>query len=160
MIEGYSRKAMFIPPGEGRKMFVIGHEITVKLATADTAGEAYVFEALTAPGVGVPPHLHEHEDELLRILRGEYEIFLAGRTFKVTEGAVINFPRLVPHGFRNISSESGRAIFTVVPGAKFEKFFDELGALPPAEAPNKSKIAEIFRRYDITILDPVADVTH
>ena len=155
-METHSRKATVIPPREGRRMLVIGHEITPKLTPAETAGDAYVFEALTPPGVGVPPHVHQHEDELLRILKGEYEIFLDGRTYKVTEGAWINFPRLVPHGFRNIGNQPGYTMFTVVPGAKFEKFFEDLSALPPTEPPDKTKIAEIFGRYDIVMVEQVS----
>lgn len=133
-------------------MLVLGNEITVKLASPETGGDFHVFEAVTPPGVGVPPHVHQHEDEIIQVIDGEFEIFLDGKTHTATQGAVINFPRFISHGFRNAGKTPGRAIFTVIPGANFEKFFEELSALPGDRPPDMARVAEIFRRYDIEIL--------
>lgn len=133
-------------------MFVLGMEITLKLATAETGGDFYVFEASTPPGMGVPPHVHQHEDEIIQVIDGEFEIFLDGKTHNATQGAVINFPRFISHGFSNIGKEPGRTIFTVIPGANFEKFFEELSALPADRPPDMARVREIFKRYDIEIL--------
>ncbi len=70
---------------------------------------------------------------------------------------MVNFPRLRPHGFGNISKKPTWAQFTVVPGANFEKFFEELCALPADEPPDMAKVAEIFNRYDIEILEPPSE---
>jgi hypothetical protein len=48
-------------------------------------------------------------------------------------------------------------MFTVVPGANFEKFFEELCALPADESPDMAKVTEIFNRYDIEILEPPSE---
>ena len=122
----------------------------------ETGGDFYVFEALTPPGVGVPPHVHQHEDEILQVIEGEFEIFLDGKTHNATQGAVINFPRFIPHGFSNIGKKPGRTLFTVIPAANFGKFFEELSALPADEPPDMAKVAEIFQRYDIEILAPLS----
>jgi quercetin dioxygenase-like cupin family protein len=137
---------------EGRRLSVIGHEITVKLTDAETAGDAFVFEDVCPPAVGVPPHVHQREDEILVVLEGEYELFLNGKTFTATEGAVANFPRFVPHGFRNTSQQPARALFVVTPGRSFAKFFDELSSLPSNVPPDPTKVAEIFGRYGMQIL--------
>lgn len=149
-----TRTPIVLPASEGRRLSVIGHEITVKLTTAETGGMAYVFEDLCPPGVGVPPHVHQHEDELVSILEGEYEIFLDGQTYHVTQGGIVNFPRLVPHAFRNSGAGPARALFTVTPGASFERFFNELSSLPAGAPPDPAKITEIFRRYGMAILEP------
>lgn len=109
---------------------------------------------MTPPGVGVPPHVHRHEDEIGLVIDGSYEIFLDGRTHRATRGAVIHLPRLVPHGFRNIGKKPGRIMFTIIPGANFEKFFEELSALPADPPPDMAKVAGIFARYGMTILEP------
>ncbi len=140
------------PEGGGRKMLVIGNEVTLKLATAETNGACYIFEAVTPPGAVVLLHVNEHEDEIIQVMEGEFEILLDGKTLKATQGAVINFPRLVPHGFRNTGSKPARAVFTVIPGANFEKFFKELSPLPPDQPPDMAKVAAIFKSYDIPIL--------
>ena len=151
-METATRKALVVHSNEGRKMFVLGNEITLKLARPETGGDAYIFEAITPPGVSVPPHVHQHEDEIIRVIDGEYEIFLDGKTHIASEGSVINFPRFIAHGFSNIGEKPSRAIFTVIPGGNFEKFFEELSALPADQPPDMTKVAEIFKRFDIEIL--------
>ena len=60
----------------GKKIHVLGHEITLKLAGRETDGEYFVFEAVTPPGVGMSLHVHRHEDEFFRVLDGEFEFQL------------------------------------------------------------------------------------
>jgi len=78
--------------------------------------------------------------------------YLDDRTYKVTHGDVINFPRWIPHGFSNIGRTLGRTLFTVIPGANFEKLFEELSVMPADTPPDMATVAEIFKRYDIAIL--------
>ena len=63
-----TKKPMAVPSSEGRKIHVLGHEITLKLTCRETDGEYFVFEAVTPPGVGMPLHVHRHEDEFFRVL--------------------------------------------------------------------------------------------
>lgn len=147
-----TRAPIVIPAKGGRHVVVLGNQIEVKLDTSATAGLAFVFEAVTPPGVGVPPHIHQHEDEIIRIIEGEFEIFLDGRRYQATDGAVINFPRSVVHAFRNSGTRPARALFVVTPGENFEKFFGELGALPSDAPPDMAKIAAIFERYGLPIV--------
>ena len=137
---------------QGRELAVIGHQVSVKLTAADTGGLAYVFEDICPPGAGVPPHVHSREDEILTVLEGEFEVFLDGKTYKAAQGAVANFPRCVPHAFRNASGQPARALFVVTPGESFARFFEELSGLPANAPPDPRKIAEIFGRYGMSIL--------
>ena len=134
-------------------MLALGNEVRLKLSSSETGGYLYVFEILTPPGVVVPPHVHRQEDELIHVIEGEYEIFLDGRTWIAGPGTVVNFPKLYHHGFANIRKKPTRAMFTVVPGANFEKFFEELCALPADGPPDMARVKEIFNRYDIEILE-------
>lgn len=146
------RTPLVVPAMEGRRMSVLGNEIEVKLGTSETAGLAFVFECVTPAGEGVPPHVHQHEDEIIRIIEGEYEIFLDGKTYKATDGAVINFPRSIVHAFRNSGKRPGRALFIVTPGENFERFFDELTTLPPNAPPDLARVADIFNRFGLPIV--------
>ena len=65
-----TKKPVAVPSSGGRKILVIGHEITLKLTCRETGGEYFVFEDVTPPGVGVPLHVHRHEDEFFRVLEG------------------------------------------------------------------------------------------
>lgn len=150
-----TKEALVIGADEGRKkMNVMGHAVTVKLTKSETGGEYYVFEVVSPPGAGIPPHVHRNEDEVIQVLEGEYEIQLGDQTYQVSRNGLIHFPRRIPHGFRNVGTNPGRTFWTVIPGANFEKFFDELGALPADRPPDLGKVAEIFNRYDIDLLPP------
>lgn len=150
------KEAMVVPSGEGKKMNVVGHRVTVKLAHQETNGEYYVFEVLTPAGHGIPPHVHKKEDEMIQVIEGEFEIMLGEQTYQAKPGALIHFPRNIPHSFRNVASTAGKTLWTVVPGANFEKFFDEMGALPADGPPDLGKVAEIFNKYDISLMPPPA----
>lgn len=145
-------KAIVIPRLEGRPLHVIGNEVTQKLTMDETGGAYYVFEAVTPPGGGVPPHVHQHEDEVIYVLGGEYEFMLGSKKFKATAGAVINFPRRVPHAFTNCGVQPGKTLWHVIPGTAFEQFFNELGGLP-AGPPDMAQVAAIFGKYDIELVD-------
>jgi quercetin dioxygenase-like cupin family protein len=146
------RKPMVPPFNEDRKIIVLGIEVTIKTTSQESEEGIYVFEQLTPPGVGVPVHIHRREDEILHVLKGEFEVFLDGKIYNATRGFKMNFPRFIPHGFRNVGTKPARALFDVIPGANFEKFFEELSALPSDEPPDMAKVAEIFDRYGLEIV--------
>ncbi|HLE24946.1 MAG TPA: cupin domain-containing protein [Thermodesulfobacteriota bacterium] len=110
-----THKPAVLQSNEGRKMTVLGMEVTLKLASTETAGDYYLFEIVVPPGLGVPPHFHEREDEILKVMDGEFEVFLDGKTYKAASGAVAYFPRNVVHGFSNTGKTLGRAMFFVSP---------------------------------------------
>ncbi|CCH54883.1 cupin 2 conserved barrel domain protein [Fibrisoma limi BUZ 3] len=139
--------------GEGKQFNVLGHAITALFTQHTTEGNYYVFELITPPGLSLPPHVHEREDELIYVLEGELEVMLGDQQFVAKAGDRIFFPRFVPHGFQNAGSKAVKAIFTVVPGGSFEEFFEKLAALPPGE-PDMARIVEIFAEHGMTILMP------
>jgi quercetin dioxygenase-like cupin family protein len=146
--------ATIIDQGEGQPLNVMGHSATIMLTQQETNGDAYVFSVVSPPGAGIPPHVHEREDEYIYVAEGRYEIFLNGRTHEATAGAMLHFPRHIPHGFRNIGATPGKTVWTVTPGANFEPFFAELGALPADAPPDLQKVAAIFKKYGMEVLPP------
>lgn len=149
---GKSKQATIIDAGEGRKFHVLGHTVSVMLGSAETQGDSFVFEAISPPGLFVPPHVHKYEDEYGYITGGVYEIFIDGRIYTARTGAVLHCPRHTSHGFRNIGSTPGKMIWLSTPGASVERFFDELGALPADAPPDMEKVAGIFDNYSIQVL--------
>ena len=134
-----------------RKFNVMGHAVTELVTRKETTGNYYVFEVVTPPGHGIPPHVHEREDELIYVAEGEYEVMLGDKLFRATAGDEIFFPRHIPHAFQNIGSKAGRTLWTVVPGGNFEEFFIKLGALPPGE-PDMKQVVAIFAEYGMKVL--------
>lgn len=143
--------ATVVAPGQGKPLNVLGHEISVKIARQETEGHYYVFEVKTPAGHGIPPHVHDREDEFIYVLEGEFEIMLGGELFTAKTGAQIFFPRHIPHAFKNVGTKTGTTLWTVIPGGNFEDFFEELNALP-AGPPDMAKVVEIFGKYGMEVL--------
>lgn len=137
--------------GVGRRLHILGHSVTIKLQRKETEGHYYVMEVVTPPGVGIPPHVHEIEDEMIYVLEGEFMVMLGDKSFNVGPGSEIFFPRHIPHSFQNIGATIGKTLWTIVPGGNFEDFFDELNDLPSGP-PDMGKVIEIFANYGMQIL--------
>ena len=148
-----NQKATIVAAKEGKKLNVLGHSITVKISKQESDGNYYVFEVVTPPGHGIPPHVHDREDELIYVAEGEFGIMLGDRQLTAKAGDEIFFPRHIPHAFQNTGSKAGKTLWTVVPGGNFEEFFEQLAALPGGE-PDLQKVAEIFASYGMKILIP------
>lgn len=142
--------ASVVTSSEGKKMNVLGHDATVKLSSSATNGN-YVFEVVSPAGMGIPPHVHEKEDELIYVLSGEFEVFLDGKISKATAGDWLNFARGTAHGFKNIGALPGKTLWVVTPGKNFEEFFDKLGSLP-AGAPDMEKLVKLFADHGLPLL--------
>lgn len=152
-VQEVTKKAGVVRKGEGKGMNVLGHDVTVKLGYKAAGGDYYVFELASPAGAGVPPHIHEDEDEVIYVIEGTYQVFLGGQEITAGAGDLLHFPRGVPHGIANSGEVTGRTLWLVVPGEHFEAFFDEMGALPPGP-PDVAQLSELFGRYNIELLPP------
>ena len=92
-----NKPALVIAAAEGRTMNVLGHTVTLKLSRNETNGDYYTFELFSPPELGVPPHVHEHEDEVIYVVEGEFEVWLAGETCKASAGTTFHFSRWGDH---------------------------------------------------------------
>ena len=70
--------ASVVAPKAGRPLNILGHSVTIKIARHESEGNYYVFEVATPPGHGIPPHVHDREDELIYVLEGEFELTVDG----------------------------------------------------------------------------------
>lgn len=147
-----TKEATITDAGKGHQLNVLGHVVNVILTSAETQGDSFIFEVITPAGLFVPPHTHQHEDEYGYIIEGDYEFYVDGRTYKAKTGAVLNFPRYISHGFRNIGSAPGRMIWVSTPGANVDPFFHELGALPADASPDM--LGGVFAKYDMQVFPP------
>lgn len=148
-----AKNAAVIAGHEEYDMNVLGHDVKVKITSADSAGAYYVFEIYSPQGAFVPPHIHNHEDEIIEVIEGEYEVVLGGEVYTAKAGDTLHFPRGVMHGFTHTGAGVGKTIWTVAPGANFEEFFNKLAALP-AGPPDMAKLTELFGDYGIELLPP------
>ncbi len=147
-----------IRPGEGRSLRVLGEVVTYKITSERTGGAYSLFEVVTEPGGGLPPHVQHREDEAFYVLEGEYEFLDDGRTMRVGKGSLVYVPKGTLHAYKNIDDKPGRMLVSQTPGGLHERFFEEIGELATDESRLVSedsvdieKIAVIAAEYGIEI---------
>ena len=112
--------------GEGDTYEFGGATFTVKASGADTEGRVGVMEQSGPPGLEVPPHTHDGEDEMFYVLDGELRGFCGDERFTASAGAFLFLPRDVEHGFEVVGDRPARAL-TIVGPARFDALVAEQG---------------------------------
>ena len=142
--------AKIVTSAQGLAQNVLGDVQVVKLSGRDTNGKFTIVENNNAPGVGIPMHIHENEDEVFRILEGEMEFVVEGKTSLLKAGDTIFLPRQVPHSFKVVGESNAKAIVTIVP-AGIEDMFEQLCQLP-AGPPDMEKVFSICNSFGIKFI--------
>ncbi len=153
-----------IPPGEGGKsLWVLGELVTYKTTSDQTGGAYSLFEVVSQPGGGLPPHVQHREDESFHVLEGEYE-FLDddARTFVAAPGSLVYVPKGNLHTYKNVGEKPGRMLVSQTPGGLHERFYEEIGeeardgSRPPGKEDrlNMGRIVAIAAEYGIEIPPP------
>ncbi len=132
---------------EGDVLNVIGDIQMHKISGADTDNQIVEWVNDVAPGVGIPPHVHTREDEIFRVLRGQVEIMVGGKTTVLSAGDVAFAPKNVVHSWKIVGEENASMSTSAFP-AGIEIMFGELAKLPPGP-PDFDKVAEICGRYGV-----------
>ena len=146
--------AFIMEPRDGKAIHVVGDEVIVKVSSHDTDGAFAVFEGRTQPHHGPPLHLHRDEDEVWRVLEGEYLFEVDGEEIYAGPGATVYAPRGTRHTFQNIGRTPGRLVTTVVPGG-LDLFFEELeGIAPRGSSLEPAKAVPLFEKYGLELHGP------
>ena len=160
MAEGpNSGAAHVLPPGEGKLVWLVGDQITVKLESEDTGGAYSLVEETSPPEGGPPPHIHHNVDETLYVLAGEVEFMAGDQTIPASDGAAVYVPKGTLHTFKNVGTSPSSVMAILSPGG-FEKFFLEAGepvtegSSAPEGAPDVGRIVEIGQKYGLEIPPP------
>ena len=146
-------QAVHIPREGGQRVNVLGIPMVLRVHGRQTSGQVSVVESHDVPGGGPPPHVHGREDETFQVLEGEYEWTVGGKTFVAQKGATIFAPRGVPHTYRYLGPTPGRLMCLITP-AGFEGFFEEIGALTPAQQQEIPRVIEVAAKYGMQVLPP------
>jgi mannose-6-phosphate isomerase-like protein (cupin superfamily) len=150
--------AAHVMRGEGRSMWIFGELVTYKVTAEQTGGAYSLFEVVTRPGGGPPPHVQHREDEAFYVLEGEYEFVVEGRTINAGAGSLIYVPKGNLHSHENAGEKPGRMLGSQTPGGLHEHFLEEVGEPATDESRLVSegpagigKIAAIAAEYGIEI---------
>ena len=124
--------------GEVEPYWVMGGVIDVKLDAEATGGAFTMIEIVNPPGGGVPPHVHERDDETVAVLEGELSVLLGDAAETVGPGDTVFIPRGLVHAFTNTGNGEARALAITSPGGSETMLRDGAVAktsdAPPPEA--------------------------
>ena len=151
--------AHFAPGESSRSLWVFGELVMYKTKSEQTGGAYSLFEVVTQPEGGPPPHVQHREDESLYVLEGEYEFLVEGRTLRAGTGSLLYVPRGNLHAHRNVGEGVGRMLVSQTPGGLHERFFEEIGEerrdrFAPQlseNPPDTEKIVRIAAEYGIEV---------
>ncbi|GAA4322602.1 hypothetical protein GCM10023149_23050 [Mucilaginibacter gynuensis] len=111
----------------GKQFIVFGHFFNMLVTGDETDGRYFIYEDVTPPGAGPPPHTHPDE-ELFYIIEGDYEFILndLSKPFKVAPGKLVKIPANAVHCFKNVGTTPGRTITMLLPG-ELEQYYRAVG---------------------------------
>jgi quercetin dioxygenase-like cupin family protein len=148
-----------LQPEAGETYLLAGDTLTFKAVGLETGGAYTLFETCSAPGSGVPAHLHRYEEEAFFVLEGTYAFGIGERLVELGPGGFVFGPRGIPHSYRNVGPTPGRMLTLVTPGGLFEQFTAEAGQplagsdLPtPVAPPDLARLAALAAKYGIDFL--------
>ena len=144
-----ARAGYILADGEGEVIKRKGNTVTVKVdPRTGSPGMAMGTQALE-PGVGIPVHMHEHEDEVLFIRGGRGVAVLGAQSKEVDEGDTVFIPHGVWHGVES-RGEAVDLLWVVTPPG-LEGFFRETG-VPAGAAPKvltPAQLDDIGRKHGV-----------
>ena len=128
--------------GEVEPYWVMGGVIDVKL-DAEKTGDAFtLLEITNPPGGGVPPHVHERDDETVVLVEGTVTALIDGAPEQMSPGDVVFIPRGVVHAFE-AGDAGARVIAITSPGGSESMLRDGAPAKTGQEPPPEMGEAEI-----------------
>ena len=110
---------------------------------------SFAFDTFFPPGTFVPPHFHPDQDEFIRVLDGDFDLWLEGDELKAGAGDLIRLPMGSKHGIFNKSAAPTRALFWVAPAKRLYDLFVAIDRVAdPAE------VVRIAAEHNIHFLPP------
>ena len=94
-----------------------GAEIQIKASADDTLGQLGVMEFVYPPGLAVPRHHHDGEDEMFYVLEGELHGFCDEDEWTATSGCFVFVPRDRPHSLAVVGERQARGLVITGPSA-------------------------------------------
>jgi quercetin dioxygenase-like cupin family protein len=122
-----SHQPVVIPPSEGEMLRGDGLTCQFKVTTHVLESHLGIYEIVLQPHtMGAAQHFHEVTDEIFIVLKGTITLQSAYKIYYADEGAVIQVPRLTPHGFCNDSNGEARVLLIFSTGSEREDYFRAL----------------------------------
>jgi mannose-6-phosphate isomerase-like protein (cupin superfamily) len=136
---------------EGEKMIYGPRSSPLNIKVSPQTGSRHLVMGASqiAVGTGIPVHMHEHEDEILFIHRGEATAVLGDKTLLAREGATIYVPRGTWHAVQNHRGSKLVELLWVFSQPGMDEYFRQLSVpngAPPKQLTAK-EIEELQRKH-------------
>ncbi len=139
-----------------------GRKVALKLQNQQTGQNVMAFEEVAPRGTATPLHLHHDSDEVMYILSGQFSFKVGDQTISGGPGTCVFMPRGVPHAWKYVGDETGRAFICYTPGEAgkaFEEAVTLQGATTPAISVDDNPFAplgdaEILDRHGWELVGP------
>jgi mannose-6-phosphate isomerase-like protein (cupin superfamily) len=123
-------------------------DVTEIVATRDQAGGSIgMFRQTIAPKSGPPTHVHNTEDEIFYVVKGEFNVKLGDRIVSAPAQTVMFVPRGTPHTFQNVGIGPGVLLVAVTPGG-FERSFEE------RQGAEGETLRALAKKYNMEVVGP------
>ena len=109
----------------------------------------FTFDTLFPPGTFVPPHFHPDQDEFIRVLDGDFDIWLDGEDLKAGAGDLVRLPMGSRHGIFNKGAAPVRALFWVAPAMRLYALFSKIDKVADPE-----QVVRIAAEQNVHFLPP------
>jgi quercetin dioxygenase-like cupin family protein len=113
----------FAGPG-AELMLTPKQKMSVKVYAEETQGACSIVEIAAEPGEGIPPHVHENEDETFHIISGTVAVMVGGETRVAQAGDYAFLPRGIVHAWEAIGDTTLRFTVTMTPGGMEQMFLE------------------------------------
>lgn len=104
---------------------IFGDPVELIITSSQTGGAFSIGRQTCKSGGGVPPHTHDHEDEVFAVISGRFEIFNGETWTEMQPNDAVFAPRGSVHCFRNCGDTEGVIQFTCS-GSRFDAFLEGL----------------------------------
>ena len=144
-------KSLILSPVQSPdRLNVLGHDIWIRLSGAETGGSLTLFEQHTAPGSGVPLHVHAHDSETFCIVSGQVEFTVDDTTRILGPGATVFVPVGARHGLHVVGADPARMLIVTTPSG-IEGMFRELDRIRTTP-PDMEKVTAICALHGVRFL--------
>ncbi len=100
-------------------------------------------------------HVHTREDEAAYVIEGVLTVQIGDRRLDAASGTLVWLPRNEPHTFANLSSRPVRVFGVTTPAGLEGMFLEQAQYFAGLQGPpDEAHIADIGRRYGVTVVGP------
>ena len=100
-----------------RRVAYPGLHAVDEFLTSNMAGRLQVIMSTIEPGggTGAEPYTHDSDEEVVVVLSGELDLWVADEHYVLHEGDAITFPSRLPHWNENHGDDPATVLFCLTP---------------------------------------------